>query len=71
VIEETDDGLVLRSVEELIEATYGMFKNTGGKSMTEELLEDRRREVQIEEAEYRRWVARTKATRNGGKRRSA
>lgn len=54
VIEETDDGLVLRTIDELIKATRGMFKNTGGKSMTEELLEDRAEDLRIEERQYRR-----------------
>ena len=51
-IDETEEGLVLREVEELIRATRGMFRHLGGKSLSQELLEERRREVEMEEAQY-------------------
>ena len=58
VIEETDGGLVLRSVEELIDATYGMLKDTG---MTmKDFLADRAEDRALEERKLQRWLDRPK-----------
>jgi AbrB family looped-hinge helix DNA binding protein len=53
-IEETDQGIVLRSTEELIRSTRGMLRHLGGKPLTQELLEERRRDLELEEARFER-----------------
>jgi len=41
--------------EDLVEATYGMFRGTGS---TQDLLADRAEDVAIEERKYQRWLKR-------------
>jgi AbrB family looped-hinge helix DNA binding protein len=44
--------------EDLIRATRGMFRKHGDKPLTQELLEERRREKELEEARYARLFGR-------------
>lgn len=49
---------IVPALEDPIHQLLGMFK--GGPSLTEALLEDRRREREQEERKYQEWVTRVK-----------